>query len=39
MYGIDYSQIKKGDVVYIVSNDRRFGSHYTAKVTSVGKNI
>ena len=37
MYGIDYSQIKKGDVVYIVSNDRRFSSHYTAKVTSVGK--
>lgn len=36
MYGIDYNQIKKGDIVYIVSDDRR-NKPYNAKVTSIGR--
>ena len=36
MYGIDYSQIKKGDIVYIASDDVR-NKPFNAKVISVGK--
>lgn len=37
MFGTDYSKIKKGDTVYIASDDRRhFGQEYEAKVVSVG---
>ena len=36
MYGIDYNQIKKGDIVYIASDDRR-NKPYKAKVTSIGR--
>lgn len=36
MYGIDYSKIKKGDTVYIASDDSR-DKPYSAKVTSVGR--
>lgn len=36
MYQIDYSQIKKGDIVYIASDDSR-NKPYSAKVASVGK--
>jgi len=38
MFGIDYNNIKKGDIVYIASDDKRYGLHeYEAEVTSVGK--
>lgn len=36
MYRIDYSQIKKGDTVYIASDDKR-NKPYSAKVTSIGR--
>ena len=37
MLGIDYNNIKKGDIVYITSDDERnAGREYEAEVTSVG---
>jgi hypothetical protein len=37
MLGTDYNKIKKGDIVYIASDDgRRAGQEYEGKVVSVG---
>ena len=38
MLRIDYNKIKKGDIVYIASDDiQRYGKPYEAEVTSVGR--